>query len=324
MWCSEVGSWELGLLRRVLAGTGIQAWYPSPDLTLPAQTCWKHHLHLLLFFFRYLPNCDVYVYLRKYQSVPSSFSIWNHPPASGKSSQLAGGRSNSQHLHLICPKILFAQKDYLPRIIICPKILFARKYYLSRKNFCSEILRVQKHFLLSNIICSEISFAQKYYLLRNDISSDIIFVQKYFYFSAKYLIWIFCPSSKYLLVLAGILVIHLSPSLEKCLNFWRKKIDVEEIPRSQHRGSFFLHLLCWWFIPLQCKTIFEKRITFVISYCLMHCITPPQDLISNAMPKPKILIGFLLPSCKTNSALLTGMEALYLCARYSWDSTPPF
>ena len=139
--------------------------------------------------------------------------------ASGKSSQLAAGRSNSQHLHLICPKILFAQKDYLPRIIICPKILFAQKYYLSRKNFCSEIFLVQKHFLLSNIICSEISFAQKYYLLRNDISSDIIFVQKYFYFSAKYLIWIFCPSSKYLLVLAGILVIHLSPSLEKYLNF---------------------------------------------------------------------------------------------------------
>ena len=128
----------------------------------------------IIVFFRYLPNCDVYVYLRKYQSVPSSFSISLHL-ASPHSWQPADPTLS------IC--ILFAQKYYLPRKIICPELLFAQKYclpkyYLSRKIFCSEILLVQKHFLLSNIICSEISFSQKYYLLRNNISSDMIFVRK--------------------------------------------------------------------------------------------------------------------------------------------------
>ena len=117
----------------------------------------------IIVFFRYLPNCDVYVYLRKYQSVPSSFSISLHL-ASPHSWQPADPTLS------IC--ILFAQKYYLPRKIICPELLFALKYCLPGNIICPE------KFLLRNISCPETFFAQQYHLFRNIICSKILFAQK--------------------------------------------------------------------------------------------------------------------------------------------------
>ena len=122
----------------------------------------------IIVFFRNLPNCDVYVYLRKYQSVPSSFSISLHL-TSPHSWQPADPTLS------IC--ILFAQKYYLPRKIICPELFFALKHCLPGNIICPEKIFAQKYYVSRNIFCSAISFVQKYHLLKNIICSEIIFPQ---------------------------------------------------------------------------------------------------------------------------------------------------
>ena len=160
MWCSEVGSWELGASPTSLSWNRDPGVISKPRSNSSSSNLLETSSPFIIVFFRNLPNCDVYVYLRKYQSVPSSFSISLHL-ASPHSWQPADPTLS------IC--ILFAQKYYLPRKIICPELLFALKYCLPGNIICPE------KFLLRNISCPETFFAQQYHLFRNIICSKILF-----------------------------------------------------------------------------------------------------------------------------------------------------
>ena len=166
--CSEVGSWELGASPTSLSWNRDPGVISKPRSNSSSSNLLETSSPFIIVFFSKLTKLWC-LCISPEISIGSIFLL--NLSASGKSSQFAAGRSNSQHLHLICPKILFAQKDYLPRIIICPKILFAGKYYLSRKIFA------QKYFLSRKIFCSAISFVQKYHLLKNIICSEMIFPQ---------------------------------------------------------------------------------------------------------------------------------------------------
>ena len=163
MWCSKVGSWELGASPTSLSWNRDPGVISKPRSNSSSSNLLETSSPLVIVYFSILAKLWC-LCISPEISIGSIFLL--NLSASGKSSQLAASRSNSQHLHLICPKILFAQKDYLPRIIICPKILFA------------EILFVQKNFLLRNITCPETFFAQQYHLFRNIICSKILFAQK--------------------------------------------------------------------------------------------------------------------------------------------------